>query len=161
MNVSEARHLSISSSVQDVSVSFCITSWSEFAIVFLSYFMTHMSRDRKYALNFFWHVIVDNLKSSSIHSANSVRNEFHKSLSSSSSHFIILVFINRSASTKAKIIIDLRTRKRRSFLDFCGVLWLRSGFARIQRLAEVVCGVRVICEVKRIGWFLNSIWTRG
>jgi hypothetical protein len=146
LNVSEARHLSISSSVQGVLVSFCSTSWSDFAIVFLSCFMTHTSRDRKYALNFFWHVIVANLKFFSIHSANSVRNESHRSSSSSLSHSCIFAFINLSSGTKAEVIIDLQTRKRRSFLDFaewfCRMLWLRSDFARIQRLAEVVCGVK-------------------
>jgi hypothetical protein len=143
-------HLSISSSIQNVFVSFCSTSWSDFAIVFLSCFMTHTPRDRKYALNFFWQMIVASLKSSSIHSANSVRNEFHSSSSNSSSHFIIFAFINRSASTKAKAIIDLQAEERRSF-PYCGVLWLRSSFARVQWLAGVVCGV------KEFGDF----WTRG
>jgi hypothetical protein len=159
MNVFEARHLNISSSVQSVFVSFCNTSWSDFAIVFFSCFMTHTSRDRKYVLNFFWHVIVVNLKFCSIHSANSVRNESHKSSSKSSFHFIIFVSINRSASTKAKIII---ARIQRLAWVVCEVLWLRSDFARIQRLAEIVCGIKEleirtrddsICRTTRIDWW--------
>jgi hypothetical protein len=133
---SVSMHFFISSSIQNVFVSFCSTSWSDFAIVFLSCFMIHTPRDRKYALNFFWHVIVANLKSSSIHSTNSSRKEFHKSLSSSSSHFIIFAFINWSASTKAKIIIDLRARKRRSFPDFAecsGYEAVLQGFSGLQK----------------------------
>jgi hypothetical protein len=135
---SVSMHLFISSSVQSVFVSFCSTSWSDFAIVFLSCFMTHTPRDRKYALNFFWHVIVANLKSSSVHSANSSRKESHKSLSSSSSHFIIFAFINWSAGTKAEAIIDLRDALTAK--QYC-----KGSSACRGRLRN-----------KRIWWFLNS-----
>jgi hypothetical protein len=124
---SVSMHLFISSSVQSVFVSFCSTSWSDFAIVFLSCFMTHTPRDRKYALNFFWHVIVANLKSFSVHPANSVRNESHRSSSSSSFHSIIFASINRSASTKAEAILQ----------GFSGLHESYAGW-----LAWIVCGVK-------------------
>jgi hypothetical protein len=130
---STSMHLFISSSIQSVSVSFCSTSWSDFAIVFLSCFMTHTPRDRKYVLSFFWQVIVASLKSSSIHSANSVRNESHRSSFSSSFYSIIFASINRSANTKAKVIIYLRARE--SFLDFAkcsGYGAVLQGFSGLQ-----------------------------
>jgi hypothetical protein len=90
MNVSDFRELRISSSVHEIGVSFSTIWTSDFAMISLSDFIIHTSRARRNALNFFWIVIDASLKFSSIHSANSVRNEFHRSSSSSSSHSCIL-----------------------------------------------------------------------
>ncbi len=79
------------------------------------------------------------LKFFSVHSSKSFRYSFHKfsSMRLSFFHSLIFVWTNRSANTKAKIMIDLRTRKRRSFSCW-EVLWLRSSFARV-----------MTCEIER------------
>ncbi len=71
-------------------VSFFTTWANDFAMINFDDFITHTSRDRRNVLNFFWIVIEASLKFSSIHSANFVRNESHRSSSSSSSHSCIL-----------------------------------------------------------------------
>ncbi len=53
MNVSDVKHLRISSSVHGVGVSFSTTWASDVAIVSFGDFITHTPRDRKNALNFF------------------------------------------------------------------------------------------------------------
>ncbi len=90
MNVFDFRKLRISSSVHEIEVSFSIIWTNDFAMISLSDFITHTSRARKNALNFFWIMIDASLKFSSIHSANSVRNESHKSSFNSSFHSCIL-----------------------------------------------------------------------
>ncbi len=89
-NVFEFMQLRISSSVQSVRESRSIVCARNFAIISCDDFIIHTSRDRRYVLNFFKQVIFASLKFSSIHSANFVWNEFHRSLSSSSSHSCIL-----------------------------------------------------------------------
>jgi hypothetical protein len=90
MNVFDFRQFRISSSIHEMKVSFFSTWASDFAMINLSDFITHTSRARRNALNFFWKMIEASLKFSSIHSANSVRNEFHRSSSNSSFHSCIL-----------------------------------------------------------------------
>jgi hypothetical protein len=90
MNVSDVKHLRISSSVHDMKVSFFITWANDFAMINFDDFITHTSRDRKNVLNFFWIMIKINLKFSSIYSANSVRNKSHRSSFNNSSHSCIL-----------------------------------------------------------------------
>jgi hypothetical protein len=63
---------------------------NDFAMINFDDFIIHTSRDRKNVLSFFWIMIEVSLKFSSIHTANSVRNEFHKSSSNSSFHSCIL-----------------------------------------------------------------------
>ncbi len=89
-NVSEFIQRRIFSSVQDVKVSRSITCARDFAIVNCDDFIIHTSRDRRYVLNFFKQVIFVSLKFSSIHSANFVWNESHKSSFNNSSHSCIL-----------------------------------------------------------------------
>ncbi len=90
INVSDFRFSRISSSVHEMRVSFSTIWANDFAMISLRNFITHTSRARRNALNFFWIMIDASLKSSSIHSANFVRNESYKSSSSSSSHSCIL-----------------------------------------------------------------------
>jgi hypothetical protein len=80
----------IFSSIHEMRVSFFTICANDFAMINFVDFITHTSRDRRYVLRFFWHVIVANLKSSSIYSAKSTQNESHKSSSSSLSHSRIL-----------------------------------------------------------------------
>jgi hypothetical protein len=80
----------ISSSVHEMKVSFFTTWASDFAMISFDDFITHTSRDRKNVLSFFWIMIKANLKFSSIHLANSVRNESHRSSFNNSSHSCIL-----------------------------------------------------------------------
>jgi hypothetical protein len=89
-NVFDVKHLRISSSVHEMRMSFFTISAKDFAIISLNDLITHTFRARKNVLSFFWQMIVVNSKSSSIYSAKSTRNEFHKSLSNNSSHSRIL-----------------------------------------------------------------------
>jgi hypothetical protein len=88
--VSDFKLACISSSVHEMRMSFFTTWASDFAMISFDDFIIHTSRDRKNVLSFFWIVIEASFKFSSIHSANSVRNESHRSSSSSSSHSCIL-----------------------------------------------------------------------
>ncbi len=90
MNVFDFKELRISSSVHEIKVSFFITWTNDFAMINLSDFIIHTSRARKNVPSFFWIMIEASLKFISIHSANSVRNESHKSSFNSSSHSCIL-----------------------------------------------------------------------
>jgi hypothetical protein len=80
----------ISFSVHEVRVSFFTTWANDFAMINFDDFITHTFRDRKNVLSFSWIMIEANLIFSSIHSANSVRNEFHRSSFNSSSYSCIL-----------------------------------------------------------------------
>jgi hypothetical protein len=155
-NVFDIKHLRISSSVQEVRLSFSTTSTRDFAIVSFDDFITHTSRDRRNALNFFWHVIVANLKSSSIQSANSSRNDSHKSSFNSSSHSRIL--FSRMWFLDSYFFFDLSTASVCSSLsvDFsllrveARLLLTDDDSKVICQLSEVKRFARIVCEIKSL-----------
>ncbi len=148
-NVSEFIQLRSSSSVQNVKVSRSIVCARDFAIVNCDDFIIHTSRDRRYVLNFFKQVIFASLKISSIHSANSVWNEFHRSSFSNSFHSCIL--FSRMWVLNSYFFFDFASSK-------CSTPFVSFSLSRVEirlRLAdggsEVICRLAEVSECRLAG----------
>jgi hypothetical protein len=164
MNVSDFKQLRISSSVQSVRMSFFIICASDFAMISFDDFIIHTSRARRNALNFFWIMIDVSSKFSSIHSATSVRNESHKSSSSSSFHSCILFssmwvlnsyfFFDFSACSSLSVSFSLSRIETRLRLT-------NDDSKVIYRLAEMNTRFLLTCrdECRLVEWMRNRrIW---
>jgi hypothetical protein len=184
MKFSSNKHLNISSSIHLREIFFWRMLYRAFSIVIFSSLDTHTSRLRKVSRNRRKRACeTSDLKFFSVYSSKSSWNCFHNSLSMRLSVFHSLIFVSthfsqfwisfiplfnsdcgRNALTAKQICKNNGLPNRRIIV--CEMLWLRSNFARVQRLARsrvlwlrssfarVWWLAEVVCEV-------NLPWLRG